>query len=248
MIEKGIVASLTVGLMNNKDDDEIEFDTTLVPDDYDDEITPNYEDDSNFDHLTYDEVFDKSKNTLILFILSFILIEDEEKISESELFSALEEIGLYLDHKYEIAHDCARQNIRELISKEFIRKSFLKRTKKPNSDTSLPADYYYEWGIRSTFEFKRLDVLNFIKDIYNCDEVHMNLLFEKAKKMDQQQKKRFEKHQFFKKTSFFIVVIIIVEFVPFNDGRVKATVVFMEGDDDDDCGDCFCCLLFRRLR
>lgn len=173
----------------NNDDDEIEFDTNLVPDDYDDEITPNYEDDSNFDHLTYDEVFDKSKNTLILFILSFILIEDEEKISESELFSALEEIGLYLDYKYEIAHDCARQNIRELISKEFIRKSYLKRTKKPNSDTSLPADYYYEWGIRSTFEFKRLDVLNFIKDIYNCDEVHMNLLFEKAKKMDQQREK-----------------------------------------------------------
>nr|XP_027194985.1 uncharacterized protein LOC113789620 [Dermatophagoides pteronyssinus] len=178
---------LTITEKNNSDDDDdISFDETLVPENIDDEEEAN-DDDLDFDDLTYEEVLDNSKRILMIIILSFILLEDEEKITENELFNGLKEIGLCIDHKYEIARDCCfKQNIKELITKEFVRKSYLKRTKISQTDTNLSPDYLYEWGIRSRFEFKRNDILDFIKNIYDGDEIHMNLLYGKIDNMEKQ--------------------------------------------------------------
>lgn len=60
--------------------------------------------------------------------------------------------------------------LKKVISEEFTRRHYLKRTKVTNADPSAPTQYELTWGQRAKLEFKRGEIVAFVKDIYQMPE------------------------------------------------------------------------------
>lgn len=84
--------------------------------------------------------------------------------------------------------DTPKYTVKKLLTDEFVHKGYFRRIKIKNHDPSEETQYEYDWGIRAVVEFKKTDVLNFVKRVYQMDDTALWQRFEK--KATQEDQKR----------------------------------------------------------
>ncbi|GAB6033519.1 Melanoma antigen_ [Chamberlinius hualienensis] len=106
---------------------------------------------SDYEHSVYG---------LLMLILSIIFMNGNH-ITESELWQALNKLGL----EDAVPHGVFG-NVQHLINKDLVKQLYLTYETVPNTQ---PQIFEYKWGPRATAELNKLDVLEFASSIYNID-------------------------------------------------------------------------------
>ena len=84
--------------------------------------------------------------------------------------------------------------MKKILNEDLIRRAYLRRVKVRAQEPGAPVTYVYEWGPRSVIEFKKCDILHFVKNIYQVDDVTVWHTHEKrALACDEERRKRINR-------------------------------------------------------
>ncbi|KAJ8047838.1 Non-structural maintenance of chromosomes element 3-like [Holothuria leucospilota] len=105
------------------------------------------------------EISSENPKNALLWIVLAIIFMNESVISETQLWQALQKLGLPQDEKNHPVFG----DLKRLITVEFPRQLYLECTRVPSTD---PASFEFRWGERATAEVDKEKLLHMVTEIY----------------------------------------------------------------------------------